>query len=186
MKKLTAILFAVLLFTGVSFSQTPPMYIGGALNLGLPVGTFGDIAGTGIGVTGQFELQLIPNLVGTGTIGYIKWSGKDIGFASYSISTVPILVGAKYYLVPMVPFYGMANLGITIVSTSTDLPTYNVVGYSFGGGSASASSSEFTFAIGAGYEVPLTPSITLDVNAAFNIISDANYLGVKAGVKFPL
>ena len=57
MKKLTAILFAVVLFSGVSFSQTPPMYIGGALNLALPVGSFGDIAGTGIGVTGQFEMK---------------------------------------------------------------------------------------------------------------------------------
>ena len=73
MKKLTAILFAVVLFSGVSFSQTPPMYIGGALNLALPVGSFGDIAGTGIGVTGQFEMKFMPNLVGTGTIGYIKW-----------------------------------------------------------------------------------------------------------------
>ncbi len=186
MKKLTAIIFAVLLFTGVSFSQTPPMHIGASLNLGLPVGRFGDIAGTGIGVTGQFEMQLIPNLVGTGTIGYIKWGGKDLPYGSYSMSTVPILVGAKYYLVPMVPFYALANLGITIVSSSVDVPAVSYFGYTVGGGSASASSSEFTFAIGGGYEIPLTPSITLDVNAAFNIISDANYLGIKAGVLFPL
>jgi len=185
MKKISAILFAVLLFTGVSFSQIPQMRIGAALNLGLPVGTFGDLAGTGIGVTGQFELKLMPNLVGTGTIGYIKWGGKDFGVGTYSISTVPILVGAKYYLVPMVPFYALANLGITIVSQSID---YNNSFYNqyFGGISASTSSSEFTFAIGGGYEIPLSPSIKLDVSAAFNIISDANYLGVKAGVLFPL
>ena len=112
--------------------------------------------------------------------------GKDFVGGSYSISGVPILVGAKYYLVPMVPFYAMANLGLTIISTSTDLPSYNILGFSYGGGSVSASSSEFTFAIGAGYEIPLTPSIILDVNGAFNIISNANYLGIKAGVKFPL
>ena len=185
MKKITAILFAAVLFTGVAFSQTPEMRIGGALNIALPVGTFGDIAGTGVGVTGQFELKFLPNLTGTGTIGYIKWAGKDFGGYSYSISGVPILVGAKYYLVPMVPFYALANLGLTIISTSTDVPSVNVFGYSFGGGSVSASSSEFTFAIGAGYEIPL-PSFIIDVNAAFNIISNSNYLGVKAGVLLPL
>jgi opacity protein-like surface antigen len=118
----------------------------------------------------------------------MKWGGKDLpGGSSYSYSTVPILVGAKYYLVPMVPFYAMANLGLTIISWSYDSPSITVPYYgTVGGGSTSFSSSEFTFAIGGGYEIPLTPSITLDVSAAFNIISNSNYLGVKAGVLFPL
>ncbi len=185
MKKLFAIFTVTLLLSGISFSQTNPMYFGGALNLGLPVGTFGDIAGMGIGVTGQFEMKFTPNLIGTGTIGYMKWGGKDFGTGTYSISTVPILVGAKYYFTPTAPVYGMANLGITILSQSIDFKN-SIYNQYLGSISGSTSSSEFTFAIGGGYEVPLTPTIILDLNAAFNIISNANYIGIKAGVKFPL
>ena len=41
------------------------------------MGNFGDVAGTGIGGTAQFEMQFMPQLLGTATAGYIKWGGKD-------------------------------------------------------------------------------------------------------------
>ncbi|MEO8400141.1 MAG: hypothetical protein ABI550_10090, partial [Ignavibacteriaceae bacterium] len=120
MKKLLVVLFAVLLFGSISYSQTPPMSIGVGANLALPIGNFSDVAGTGFGVTGTFEMKFLPNFTGTGTIGYIKWGGKDFPNFSYSYSGIPILVGGKYYFTPVTPVYGMAQIGFTILSASYD------------------------------------------------------------------
>jgi hypothetical protein len=156
------------------------MAVGAGVVVALPMGSFGDAANTGFGGTAAFELNFAPQITGVGQIGYISYG---TGSSNTSFSSVPLLFGIKYYVVPGTDFYGIGQLGFNFFSTSVDIPSVSVAGFSFGGGSTSASSTEFTFALGAGYEVPVSPKISLDFSGTFNIISDFTNLQLRAGGK---
>ena len=180
MKKLLTVFIAVILFTGFNYAQKD-MAVGAGVIVGLPMGGFGDLAGTGIGATGIFEMEFMPQLVGIGQIGYISWGGKDFGYYSYGYSAIPLLVGVKYFFVPKIPFYGTASLGFEFLNANASYT--GPYGFNF---AASGSSTEFAFVFGAGYEVPVSPKFDLDFTATMNIVSDANYIGLRAGGKLAL
>jgi len=182
MKTFIKIFLIAASLTGITNAQKN-MAVGAGVVVSIPVGTFGDGAKLGFGGTGAFELQFIPQLIGVAQIGYIKYSTKS-DYASYS--SVPVLLGAKYFFVPGVGFYGIGQLGLNFFSVSTDIPSVSAGGFSFGGGSASASSAEFTFALGAGYEVPVSPKFSLDFSGTFNIISNFTNIQFRAGGKLAL
>lgn len=177
MKKLLTVLFAIILFAGYTNAQKD-MSLGAGVIVSLPMGDFGDAANTGFGGTASFEMDLIPQLVGVGQAGYITW-GTDVDEVSFS--AIPILVGVKYFFVPGIGFYGIGQLGLTIFSADT--PEIVTPIGTFGG---SESSTEFTFGIGAGYEIPVAPNVALDFTGGFNLISDANNIQLRAGAKFGL
>ncbi len=185
MKKILVTIVALFLFVGISQAQNK-MYLNVGANVALPMGSFGDVAGTGIGGTAQFEMQFMPQLYGTATAGYIAWGGKDFGVFKYSYSAIPILVGAKYYFMPSGGFYGHGQIGLYMFSWDYESPTYTVGGVTVGGGKQSLTSSEFTFAFGAGYELPLSPKLMLDLSGSFLLISNSNNIGIRAGIKFGL
>ena len=89
------------------------------------------------------------------------------------------MVGAKYYFMPSGGFYGHGQLGLYFFSADVDAPAVSVGGFTFGG-DLSASSSEFTFAFGAGYELPLSPKLMLDLSGAYIIISDSESYWTKS------
>ena len=99
-----------------------------------------------------------------------------------NFSTVPLLVGVKYFFVPSVGFYGIGEIGFNFFSTTVEIP--EVFGY--GGGSESVTSTKFTFVIGAGYELPVGSNVSLDFNGTFNLMSDFNNIQLWAGAKFGL
>lgn len=183
MKKVIFVLLVVFFFVGNVNAQEGKMNIGVGLELGLPVGDWGDAAGTGIGGTARFEYVFTEKIVGMVTAGYISFGGEDLadGFG-YSYSAVPFLPGVKYYF--QNGLYGMAELGLHFFSIDIEYP--DEFGAFFGGGSTSASETEFTLSLGAGYETKVSDNLYLDANVKFAIISDANYLGARVGVKMPL
>lgn len=189
MKKVLVTIVTLFLFVGISQAQNK-MYLNIGGNVMLPMGSFGDAAGTGFGGTAQFEMQFAPQIYGTATAGYITWGGKDqtiLGQTySYSTSAIPILVGAKYYFMPTGGFYGHAQLGLFMFSSTSEHPAYTYLGVTVPGGKTSVSNSEFTFAFGAGYELPLSPKLMLDLGGSFLLISNSNNIGLRAGVKFGL
>jgi len=178
MKTFLSILFAFLLALG-SVNAQNKMSLGAGLVVSFPMGDFGESANTGFGATAVFELSFMPQLVGVANIGYISY-GTDVDEVSFS--TVPLLFGVKYFFVPGVGFYGIGQLGFNFFSASVDIPDIG----GFGGGSVSSTSTEFTFVIGAGYELPVGSNISLDFNGTFNLISDFNNLQLWAGAKFGL
>ncbi len=93
------------------------MAIGAGLVVSLPMGSFGDAANMGVGGTAAFELNFAPQISGVGQLGYISY-GTDSKNTSFS--TVPLLVGIKYYVVPGTDFYGIGQLGLNFFSTSTE------------------------------------------------------------------
>ena len=183
MKKAVFVLIVLFLFIGNINAQEGKMHVGAGLELALPIGDWSDAAGTGIGGTARFEYAFTKQIVGMVTAGYISFGGKDIGDFSYSYSAVPFLPGVKYYFQNGI--YGMAELGLHFFSFEFDAPSFNFGGFS-SGGSTSSSSSEFTLSLGAGYETKVSDNLYLDANVKFAIVSDANYLGARVGVKMPL
>lgn len=178
MKTIISIL-VVFLFSIGSLNAQSKMSVGAGLVVSLPMGDFGDAANTGFGGTAAFELGFTPQLVGVGHIGYIVY-GTESDLVDFS--TVPLLVGVKYYFVPAVAFYGIGQIGLNFFSTTVEVPQV----FGFGGGSVSGSSSEFTFVLGAGYELPVSPTFTLDFSGTFNLISNFNNLQLRAGGKIGL
>ena len=171
--------FIVVLFSFSYLSAQNKMSAGAGLVVSFPMGDFGDAANTGFGGTAIFELSFMPQLVGVANIGYISY-GTDADEVDFS--SVPLLAGVKYYFVPGIGFYGIGQLGLNFFSTSVEVAS--VPGFS--GGSASATSTEFTFVIGAGYQLPVSSNVYLDFNGTFNLISDFNNVQLWAGSKFGL
>ena len=178
MKKFAFILIAVLLSLTTVNAQNK-MSLGAGLVVSFPMGDFGDAANTGFGGTAIFELGFTPQLVGVGQIGYIAYGTES---DAVDFSSVPLLVGVKYYFVPGIGFYGIGEIGFNFFSSSVEIPS--IPGFS--GGSTSATSTEFTFVIGAGYQLPVGSNVYLDFNGTFNLISDFNNFQLWAGAKFGL
>jgi len=190
------IFVTILLVAGIAFTsnaQTRPMFVGAGVVVSLPMGDFGDQSKLGIGGTAAFEMEFMPQLVGTVQAGYISWGAKDEaessegGFnvsASASVSAVPVMVGGKYYFMPDMGLYGAAQLGLYFVSADAEVES-NIPGlgsFDVGGGS----STEFAFKIGGGYEIPVSPKFNVDLSAAFVLISDFTNIEFRAGGKFAL
>jgi opacity protein-like surface antigen len=179
MKNVLLALVIAISLVGLSSAQNN-MSLGAGLVVSLPMGDFGDAANLGIGGTAAFEMGFTPQLVGVANVGYISWSTDLDG---YSWTAVPVMLGVKYYLTPGAGFYGLGQVGLTFFTLETPAIVVPFFG-TIGGGSVSE--SEFTLAIGAGYELPLSSNVMLDLTGAFNLISDLNHITLRAGVKFDL
>jgi len=129
--------------------------------LGLPMGTFGDNSSLGFGGSLRYEMPSGDNLAFMGTVGYLTFSGKEItsgvpGFFALTIkqknAIIPIQVGAKYYFQEQQSgFYGMLQLGLAMVSYTTDMTTD--VGGTTTTSSATGNGSGFCWAPGVGYHL---------------------------------
>ncbi len=143
-------------------------------NLGLPMGSFGDGVNTGFGGTVAYEAPINDKLNWTGTAGYLTFSVKgSTSGASASTNLIPILGGVKYYMTESFNgFYVSGQLGLTIASISYDLT-------SVGLGTGTNSETDFTIAPGVGYHLA-----SIDIGASYQIISNANYVGLRVAYVF--
>jgi opacity protein-like surface antigen len=156
--------------------------VGGGLEIALPMGNFGDVAGTGFGATIHGQYGWKPNIDLIAQLGYIKWGGKTMAGFDYSYHAIPIQVGGKYFFNQTANrFYAGALLGFHMFGWSYD---YNLPFY--GHTSGSSSTTKFSFAPLAGYEMKLGEKMILDLSARYQIISDLSFLGIHAGILYPL
>lgn len=180
MKKLLSVLVLALCVAGTVSAQQGAMAVGGGLNLGLPLGSFGDGAGFGFGFQARFQYGLNDQLALNGSLGYISFGEKN----SVSSSVFPILVGGRYYFAPGGGAYGSADLGLTSFSQTVNI--------SFGGfgGSFSGSSTNFSLGFGAGYDMPIGDKLDLDFGAGYNVVlasgGSVSYINIRAGVNYAL
>jgi opacity protein-like surface antigen len=155
--------------------------------LSLPTGDFGDAYNTGVGGNLTFAYSLYPYLILTGSIGYINWSGDEgiydnfyEGEADFSVSSVPVLVGARYMFPTTSAFapYVLGEIGLHFMSYDYES---SFLGYNF-----DDSSTEFALGLGGGFMYPLSAALSLDVNGRYWIISDAGNFTFMAGVGYAL
>lgn len=173
--KRTFILSVVLLFAGLSaFAQQGNNQVGVGLDVGLPIGDFGEgfnfgIGGTakgmyGVGSAGQVEL----------TLGYIGFSAEESSSeASVSTSVIPILAGYRHHLNA---FYLEPQLGLSIIKSKVDVSGF---------GSMSGSTTAFGWAVGAGYLFD-----AFDLSARYQSASkdggSMDFVGFRIGYNFTL
>jgi hypothetical protein len=169
MKKLLLSIVAVIALSSASFAQ-------GRFSIGpelaLPMGDFGDGAGIGFGGTLRYEGTINDNLNWMGTAGYLTFGEKDN--SGLKVSMIPVQAGVKYYFTESFSgFYGGAELGVHLVKSKIETEIFGVP-YS-----ASVSSTEFSFAPSLGYHLG-----AVDIALRYQIVADANYLGVRLAYVF--
>ncbi|WKZ69301.1 MAG: outer membrane beta-barrel protein [Melioribacteraceae bacterium] len=191
MKKVLFTVLVLLLSASFIYGQTEKgkIAIGIGGEVALPSGDAADASeiGTGFGGTARFEYGFSNNLVGFVDAGYLMWPGDEVTYSFFGSTTtmkwdwsaIVVMGGVKYFFAK--GLYGMAQAGIHAFTFDVE-----TTGAGAGFGDASSSESKFGFAFGAGYELPLG-SMALDLSAKYTFAaSDFNYIGIRAGLKFPL
>jgi hypothetical protein len=109
MKK--ALLITAILFMGfITANAQGEFKFGAGANIGVPVGSAGDISSFTIGAEIQGEYKFSEKASGIATTGYTHFIGKDLGGGiKLSYGAVPILVGARVY--PTEQFFIGAQIG---------------------------------------------------------------------------
>ena len=188
MKKLLFTIFVLFIAVSLTQAQTEKgkFAVGVGGEVVLPSGDAADAAdlGTGFGGSARVEYGFSDKLTGFADVGYLMWGGDEVTSGSYSYSwdwsAITVLAGVKYYFNK--GLYAMGQLGIH--SFTFD---YEASGAFASFGSGSTSESKFGFGAGVGYEVMVGKSFLVDLNAKYMLAaSDFNYIGFRAGVKFPL
>ncbi len=164
--------------------------VNGGLTFEIPVGSFSDVAGVGIGFIVQGEYQLTPTIGLLATIGYVNYSGKS--FTSlfyeyrYNYSEIPLTLGAKYYL--------PVNMGNDFKVYAFGEAGFHRMGYSFETKDltitppltvkSSFGSLKIGITPGAGAEFNLG-SMRLDVTAFMAMVTGGHtHLGMRTAVHF--
>ena len=94
-------------------------HFGAGINLGLPIGDFGDIESFGIGAEVQPEYNLSDMFSIYGSAGYTHFFGKSVGGYKYDgVGLIPILAGVRVYPAPQ--FFIGAKAGLGILTGSGD------------------------------------------------------------------
>lgn len=180
MKKILIVVLALVCFTSINHAQKKKMFIGGGVEVALPQGDMGDAYTLGYGATANFEMEFSNQLVGVATVGYLMWSADEDAWGSnvdVTVGSIPILGGVKYYFNKKGGFYVLGQAGLYMTSGSAEVSGVKIY---------DDSSSDFAIRAGGGYEMPIGKTAMLDISAFYNIISDANNIGVRVGGKFPL
>jgi len=173
MRPLLAFLIVFALGSSIAFAQSK-ITVGPGVELSIPTGDFGDVAGLGVGISGRFQYTYERNLGFVGTLGYLWWGGKDIGTIKYSASALQLLLGPKMYF--QKNFYGLAEVGLYSVTSSVE---GTAAGTPY---ERSDTESNFMLAFGVGYEYR---AIELEVKY-FVVDPDATNLALRVGYRFSL
>jgi hypothetical protein len=185
MKKVFSVLLVVFLVTGFINAQSK-YAIGFNGGIALPMGDFGDNYDMGFGGNALFVYHASPNADVTFTAGYLTWSSKEDSF-DVSFSSIPVMVGGKY-LFGKDKFHGYVNGELGAHFVSVDLPEYEILGETFGGGSAT--DTYFGWGAGAGVLYQIGHNIDLDLNAKYNMImsegTSSDYVSIMLGLLFGL
>jgi hypothetical protein len=170
---------AALAFCTVAKAEVGMKGIGGALEIAMPMGNFGDQAGTGFGVTANFQYGWKPNIDLMAQLGYITWGGKSIGSYDYTIHAIPLQVGAKYYFtLETNRFYVGGLIGFHRFGITVKHPIY---------GDITSSEGKVSLAPMGGYEMKIGENMLFDASARYQFVSDnLSYLGIRAGIIYKL
>ncbi len=141
------------------------------LEIGLPIGSFSDGSNVGFGGSVRYDGAIQDKLNWTATGGFLSFGVKDLGYGSSGSTTmIPIMGGVKYYFTETNKgLYAGADLGLVFASLSV----------STGFGNFSTSETKFGFTPGIGYRMG-----QFDFAARFNLVSDLNYMGIRAAYVF--
>jgi hypothetical protein len=123
-------------------SAREKLFLGLDGDFAVPVGNYSKANGVGAGVMATAEYPVMPELSATARIGFQYHANKNVLGMDTHAHSVPVLVGAKYYLMPGVDvrqgLFAAAELGLFDLISGASTPT------------ASASSNDLRFGAGVG------------------------------------
>ena len=133
------------------------------------------------GVSGSFFYNLSDYFQFTGTVGYLSWGGDKIEIGNTSIeaiepaTSIPILVGARYYLddKELNPYLS-GELGLHIFKSAATQTTDNGIELPKVKGD---SNPYLGFGFGGGFVYELSNDIKVDGNLQYNIINAEEAIG---------
>jgi hypothetical protein len=161
----------LLMVTFILVASGAMAQISGGLELGIPLGNFGDGSNLGFGASARYDGAIKEKLAWTATVGYLSYGLKSSSGGSGHTSMIPIMGGIKYYFnEDNNGFYGGADIGFVPITVSVSVSGF---------GSASASETRFGFSPGLGYRMG-----QFDFAARYNLISDFNTIGIRAAYVF--
>lgn len=187
MKKIILSMAAVVI-TGGLMAQENRFSAG--LELGIPMGDFGDATSFGIGGSLGYEIPVNDNLGVIAQVGYMSFSGKDQDLGIVKIeganwALIPAQVGGKYYFTDnQEGFYAMALVGIHSMSYKIPEQSITIFGVTTTTPEQKISDTNLSFAPGLGYIV----GENIDIGLRYQIISgdggSSSYLGIRAAYMF--
>jgi hypothetical protein len=177
MKKIAYVLVLALV-SSVSYAQQGFHKVGVGAEVALPLGDFGEGFGIGFGGTGKAFYGISEQADITGTLGYLHFGMKDESeFMSGSMSMIPIMFGYRHDFGGL---YGEPQIGLMMVKSKVKMD-FGGLGDIFGDIGGSASTTKISFGLGGGYVFG-----DWDLGARFQIVDNANFLGVRIGYNFSL
>ena len=187
MKRLLAVAVILLTVSALSFGQIGLKGIGGGL--GFITSSMDNGNGTSTSLSGF----LIAAHADLGEVAKDISLWPDITYWSASkdpvkLSDFAINVNAHYSIAmegQMKPYVG-AGLGYNSYSTTVTIPSYTILGFTYGGGTATGSASRLGINLLAGINYKLNDMLTLLVEPRYVIASDFNHFTVKVGVTYAM
>ncbi len=149
MKKLTMAAMAILFcFSGAASAQSArrsssmssthheTFFVSTELEFGMPIGNYSDVNGVGGGVMLVGEYPLLDALSATARIGFQYHANKAVSpTVDVHVHSIPILLGAKYYLMPdRQGLFGAFELGLFDLMTSAGNTSQNDLKFGTGVG----------------------------------------------------
>ncbi len=173
-----------LLLILISFSLFPQSRFnaGASLNLGIPVGSFNEVANTGIGGSIIGEYTFNQKISTTLSVSYQNYPG-DFGLYAIqgkvidvSLNSIPVLAGIRYYFAE--EFFGTLELGVHFFRVDADVSDlYSDEVYS------TKYQAKYGVGIGTGYRYRLAKASVLELSGNYQIVEDDfNSFTVRLGV----
>jgi len=170
----------IAIFSTSAMAQSNQISLG--VDLGIPLGDYGDIASLIVGPTAGFELPVSDNIGITAQVGYqIILVNSDFSDFIASMSAIPFQAGVKYYVADnQEGLYIHAQAGMHAMSVKSE--DIDLLGTTIEG--ETTTNTNFSWAIGAGFQMD-----KLDLGLRYNVISansdvdgasSTSYIGVRA------
>ena len=182
MKNILVAVAVLLVVVGVASAQPGKISFGVGVDVGLPMGTFGDTQSLCIGGTAKVYYPLQDMITLTGTAGYMTFSGKEytVGTAKVkagSWNMVPVVVGGRYYFGPAGATRFYAGFDMGLIFGSYTVPSQTFFGVTVGGGSVST--TDFTYQPQVGVEAG-----KFDIAVRLLGVANANTIAARVGYIF--
>ncbi|MCB0515710.1 MAG: hypothetical protein R2798_02235 [Chitinophagales bacterium] len=169
---------------GINFELAQPYFADRIIDINVVPGVeiplnfanMGDADNIGMGVSGEIEHRVSPRATVYGKAGFIKWNVLDEGLLHSSVIAVPIVGGAKFYIVD--GLYGMLEAGMHQVTSKAGVQFIIAI-------NQKEKDNLLSIAPGIGYELDLGNS-KLDLGLKYTFVNNQfNYLGITAGINLP-
>lgn len=175
MKKIITALVLSVAFTSIINAQEGFHKVGVGAEVALPMGNFGDGFSTGFGATGKVFYGISEEADITATVGYLHFGMKGNNYVSGHVGMVPIQFGYRH---SFDGFYAEPQLGVMLLSSKVEIKGSNGL---FGNTAGTASETKFSIGIGGGYEHG-----DWDFSLRYQIVDQANFLGLRVGYNFSI